>query len=89
MVLNKIWFQEQIDNEENPAIKLALERVFEKYTQAPDNTSTKLKEFDADETFLKVSKYYVDIKKYSIEQANEIAKSVVLKEQEKRGLIAS
>jgi len=86
MVFTKVWLQEEIDTEENPGIKLALERVYEKFTQAPSKTSTKLKEFDADATFLKVSKYYVDIKKYTVEQANEIARSVVLREKQRRNL---
>lgn len=86
MGLTKVWLQDEIDSEPNPAIKLALERVMSKFTEAPAKTSPKLKEFDADETFSKVSRYYVDKKGYTVEQANEVAKAVVQREMERRHL---
>lgn len=87
MPLTKIWLQDQIDLEENPEVKLALERVMSKYTEAPGKTSGKLKEFDKDDVFKKVLKYYIDKKNYTPEQANEVAKAVVQREMERRNLI--
>ncbi|MCV0398509.1 MAG: hypothetical protein K5785_00785 [Nitrosarchaeum sp.] len=86
MVLTKAWLQNQIDTEPNPAVKLALESVMQKYTQAPGATSPKLKEFDPDETYKRVVTYYIDKKGYTPEQANDVARSVVQREKERRGL---
>jgi len=90
MVLTKLWLQAEIETEPNPAIKLALERIFLKYTEAPtkgnSNPQTKLKDFDADETFKKVVKYYVDKKGYKLKQAEKVAKSVVIREKVRRDL---
>lgn len=86
MSLTKVWLQGEIDSEPNPAIKLALERVMAKYTEAPAKTSKVLKEFDKDETYKKVAKFYIDEKGYTPEQAHEVAKSVVEREMQRRNL---
>jgi len=86
MVLTKLWLQKQIDSEQNPAVKLALESVFLKYTESPKGEPKSLKEFDADETYKKVVTYYIDKKDYTKEQAHEVAVSVVNLEKERRGL---
>lgn len=86
MVLTKAWFQERIDDEENPEFKLKLETIFLKYTEAPGNTAPKSKEFDADETYKKIVHYYIDKQNYTKEQAHEVAVSVVSREKERRGL---
>lgn len=86
MTLTKVWLQGEIDSEPNPAIKLALERIKEKWLESPDKTSKVLKEFDADETYARVAKYYIDKQGYTPDQAHEVAKAVVLREKERRGL---
>lgn len=86
-MISKAWLQSEIDTEPNPAIKLALERVMAKFIEAHDKTSPKLKEFDADETYKRVVTYYIDKQGYTPEQANDVAKSVVLREKERRHLI--
>lgn len=42
------------------------------------------KEFDAELLYNKVVHYYIDKKKYSREQANEIAQAVVKRERQRR-----
>lgn len=86
MVLTKLWLQQEIDSEPNPAIKLALERVFQKYTQPPGKENKPLKEFDTDKVFRDTVKFYVDKKDYTLEQAEEIAKAVVNREKQRRGI---
>lgn len=86
MSLTKIWLQEQIKLEENPAIKLALERVMDKFTESPTKLSKVLKSFDADETYKRVVTYYIDKKGYTKEQADEVARSVIQREKARRNL---
>ena len=91
MVLTKVWLQEEIDSEPNPAIKLALERVFLKYTEAPvegksSDNQTILKDFDATELFSKIVHHYVDKEGYTVESAEVVAKSTVNREKKRRGL---
>ncbi|MBL4817970.1 MAG: hypothetical protein JKY15_01885 [Deltaproteobacteria bacterium] len=90
MTLTKKWLLEEIETEPNPGIKLALERVFQKYTEAPtrgkENPQTTLKEFDRDATYSKVVHFYIDEKKYTKEQAHEIAVRIVTRETERRNL---
>jgi len=90
MVLTKFWLQTEIDSEPNPAIKLALERVFLKYTEAPvkgkSDNQTILKDFDATELFSKIVHHYVDKEGYKLEDAEVVAKRVVLREKERRNL---
>ena len=90
MVLTKVWLQEEIDTEPNPIIKLALERVFQKYTEAPtknnSNPQTNLKEFDRDETYKQVVTYYIDKKGYTKDEAHEVAVRVVNREIQRRNL---
>lgn len=90
MVLKKDWLQNEIDTEPNPAIKLALERVMQKYTESPKNTpadnQTTLKDFDRDATYKKVVTFYIDKKGYTKEQAHEVAMDVVKREIERRRL---
>ena len=80
MVLTKVWLQAEIDSEPNPAIKLALERVFLKYTEAPvkgdTHPQTTLKDFDADATYSKVVHYYIDKKGYTKDEAHERINSI-------------
>ena len=45
-----------------------------------------LKKFDADETYKRIVKFYVDKKGYSIDQANSIAESKVKDEKRRRNL---
>lgn len=87
MSLTKVWLQDEIDSEPNPAIKLALERVMAKYTEAPTKTSKVLKEFDADATYKQIVHYYIDKKNYTPDQAHEVAKTVVEREQQRRNLL--
>jgi len=90
MSLSKLWLQAEIDSEPNPAIKLALERVMSKYTEAPtkgkSNPQTTLKEFDRDETYKRVVQFYIDKKGYTKDQAHEVAMDVVKRETERRNL---
>ena len=90
MVLTKLWLQEEINTEPNPAIKLALERVFQKYTESPtkgkSNPQTTLKEFDRDETYSRVVHFYMDKKGYTKDQAHDMAMQVVNREIQRRNI---
>lgn len=90
MTLTKIWLQKEIDSEPNPAIKIALERVYQKYTEPPlrgvQHNQTVLKEFDRDATYNKVVKFYMDKKGYTQNQANQMAQQVVTREIQRRNL---
>lgn len=90
MVLTKSWFQDRIDEEENPEFKLKLETIFQKYTEAPKKgdhaTQTKLKEFDRDETYKKIVTFYIDKKGYTKNQAHDVAVDIVTREIARRNL---
>lgn len=90
MVLTKLWLQDEIDSEPNPAIKLALERIFQKYTEAPskgkEHPQTTLKDFDRDKTYNSIVKFYMDKKSYTKEAANDMAQQVVNRELDRRKL---
>lgn len=90
MVLTKVWLQTEIDSEPNPAIKLALERIFSKYTEAPikgeSDNITILKDFDGDAVYSKIVHYYIDEKGYSLKDAEVVAIDVVLREKERRNI---
>lgn len=99
MTLNKKWLLEEIETEPNPGIKLALERVFQKYTEAPvkgtSGQQTTLKEFDRDKTYSKLVHYYMDNLKFieqypdetiRKEKANAIALDIVNREIQRRNL---
>lgn len=90
LVLTKDWFQKEIDSEPNPGTKLALERIYLKYTEAPtkekEHPQTTLKDFDRDKTYNSIVKFYMDKKGYTKEAANDMAQQVVNREIDRRKL---
>ena len=90
MSLTKIWLKTEIFTEPNPAIKLALERVFLKFTEPPtkgnSNSQSTLKEFDRDETYKKIVTFYIEKKGYTKDQAHDMAMHIVNREIARRKL---
>lgn len=90
MSLTKLWLKAEMYSEPNPAIKLALERVFLKFTELPtkgnSNSQTTLKEFDRDETYKKIVTFYIDKKGYTKDQAHDVAMQVINREIKRRNL---
>lgn len=90
MVLTKDWLQKFINDQPNPAVILALNTVFQKYTEAPKkgdtHQQTTLKEFDRDETYKKIVTFYIDKKGYSKDAAHVVAMAEVKRQVEARNL---
>ncbi len=90
MVLTKDWFLKFIAAQPNPAVRLAVETVFQKYTEAPikgdKHEQTTLKEFDRDATYKKIAMYYIDKKVYSKDAAAVVAMAEVKRQVETRNL---
>jgi len=65
---------------------IAFTEVLTKLTEPPQQKikSDEMIDFDPDKTFEEIVKYYVNVKKYSLEHANDIAMKVVSRQKQQR-----
>lgn len=97
MVITKDWLNSQLEESRKKAkefeenkdfdrgnIELgrvqAFEITYQKLTEPPSKKIEK-KRFDSDKAFESIVRYYVDVKHYTVEHANEIAKKSVEQQQ--------